>query len=206
MPIPVLVWAIAIAAAAVAAAAAAAGVLSRAKGKSIALLGPKRAGKTSWRTFLEHGSIPAGYEHTTLTEKLSTQIRLQDLDLHVEVCDLSGSDDAVDSWHQAAKESDYVFYFIDGTRLGDEAYRRRARDYARVVASWEDSTSPVTLVVSHADQVPEWPQNSDEIRTSPHVAELRHLVGARKTIVADLGSTDGCRKFTLDALSDLEDK
>lgn len=64
MPIPVIVWAVGAGIAAVAklpAAGATAYAWEKpARGKKITLIGPKKAGKTTWRTFLETGTVPAG--------------------------------------------------------------------------------------------------------------------------------------------------
>lgn len=203
MPFALLIWGIAIGVGALLGGAVVVAVLQGAKDKTLVLIGPKVAGKTTWRTFLENGTIPKGYEHTTLTEKVKAEYKLRDLNLRVKIEDLSGSDDAVNEWRKAARYGDHVFYFVDVSRLADEKYKRMVRQYARLIASWEDVKAPVSLVASHADLMAGWPGESDDIRTREDVAELRQLSGATRTLLAGLGSIDGCRDFTLTALANL---
>lgn len=206
MPLPLIGIGIGIAVAAVIAAAAGVFVWEKeVRGSKLTLIGPKEAGKTTWRTFLESGTIPAGYEHTTLTETIKKDYSLTDLKLRITVNDLSGSSDALGEWREYSEAADFVFFFVDITRLSDDEYLDNAKRFARQVHLWSNMTADVTLVATHADKDRGWKKGKgyDDLRTRGEVTNLKQLMGAKRTVVAALGSEDGCRDFTLRALSEL---
>lgn len=203
--LPLILGAVAVAGLIAGGVALAAALFEDAYKAKLVLVGPKRAGKTTWRTFLTDGSLPAGYEHTYIEQVLEKKVELKDLKIRVELLDMSGSDDAVPAWHEAARKTDHIFFFVDGTRLDDRGYWFQATTYARVVSSWTDVKADVALVVTHADEDPDGKAGDlDAIRTRSDVTKLARLLNARRTVVGDLGSPDGLQDFTVRALAELE--
>ncbi len=208
MPLPLIAVGIAAGVTALVAAAAGAGIAltKNAQGKKLALIGPKEAGKSTWKTFLKDGTIPQGYEHTILTETITKDIILGKLKMKVTLNDVSGSSDALNEWKQYSEEADHVFFFVDVVKLENTEYLTKAQRFARQVGLWKEMSADVTLVVSHADFDPDWKHGDyDAVRTRPVVTHLKQLMGANRTIVAALGSTTGCLDFTLRALAGLAD-
>lgn len=205
MPIPVIVWAVGAGIAAVAAAAGATAYAweKPARGKKITLIGPKKAGKTTWRTFLETGTVPAGYKHTNVTEIIDKDFRLGDLKMKIRVSDMSGSSAALGEWREYSESADHVYFLIDITELADDDYFDEARRFANQVSLWTSLTADLTLVATHADRDPEWKNGDgyDDLRTRSAVTNLRQLMGASEVLVADLSSDSGCVDFTMSALT-----
>ena len=197
--LPVLIIiAISVAIAAAAAATDPLGLLRGAKDSKVVLVGPRKAGKTTWKSFLTTGHIPEGYAPTQ-GESFVEAVALADLRMAVHVQDFAGNKETKDSWRKAAKSADRVYFFVDATRLSDVEYVGRSKEDAKDLSSWQ-LTCPVDLVATHADLVEGWPDDPDAVIGIDAVRELSILCSAERTLQANLGSDGGCREFTIEAL------
>lgn len=211
MPIPLIalgIGAVVVAVAAAIGGAAALGAFDDIKRSQYVLIGPKKSGKSTWRTFLAEGVISAAYDPTSATEKANADIPLKDVKLRVTIHDLSGNPDVINmDWVEEARECDHLFYFADLTRLGDPTYKELIDKQARIMSKWSGVKAELTLVLTHADLDPQWSRKTaDAIRERAEVVHARRALGAAHVVVGELRTLEGCERLTVDALIPLTGK
>src|SRR5829696_4939717 len=111
----------------------------RARHASVALVGPRRAGKTSFANALETGEIPPNYTPTQTTQSREINI-LKDSDPHnfvvkmshyglrITAHDVSGNENAWGEWKKFATSSNLVCFFVSAPELAEAHYRDNALD------------------------------------------------------------------------------
>jgi hypothetical protein len=158
----------------------------RAINGTVALLGPRQAGKTSFATALETGEIPPGYKPTQTPQNRTFNVlrdsnphgfavKMPRYGLHITSCDVAGNEDALGQWKTAASGANLVCYLVSAPDLKEAPYCKRALDGARQVGSWR-LPSHVMLVLTHVDEDPDR-EDPDAIQRRPVVAELRRALG-----------------------------
>lgn len=154
MPVPVLVWALG-ALALAAAGIGAAVVLDQAVGKSILLIGPREAGKTTLRNFLIDGVITKIYVQTTFTEQASAKVQDQTLKSYkLRVTDVDGGRDQYSEWKKHAEDADCICFVVDASRLDEEIYASGALLRAKQVQRWPARDGQRRLLLlTHIDQL-----------------------------------------------------
>jgi GTPase SAR1 family protein len=191
----------------------------KAKRAKWTLIGPRMAGKTTWFSFLDTGTIPKGYRPTTVSgkgyfdqEALKEKLELRKLKLQIETADVAGAGgEANDNfaplreWKRQAQDSDALFFMVDLTALEKRSYRNKANRMAKQVARWQaEKPTLVYLVVTHADRDDEWRAGHGyvQIRDREKVASLRRHLNAQHVFVADLMCEPGLQQLAGDALNE----
>jgi hypothetical protein len=194
-------------------------LVRRARGKSLAILGPRRAGKTTLATFLEAGEIPRGYRPTVLRttmqgrqrvpgtgRRLPIGIKMKDVALNLTMLDNPGMTPQGDLvkyriWQESTKDVDLICYLVDVVQLRNNRYRKVAVNGAQHVARWAGDSQHRLLILTHTDLDPAWAQgNLDEIGGRAEVKELRQQLRAENVIMGSLKDQDGARELTYELL------
>lgn len=194
-------------------------LVRRARGKSLAILGPRKAGKTTLATFLASGEIPRGYKPTVLRatkhgrqrvpgsgRRLPRGIKMKDVALKLTMGDTPGMTPHGDLtnyriWQESAKDADVICYVVDIAQLRQKRYREVALNGARHVARWDNATSRRLLILTHTDLDPSWTNGDpDEISGRAEVAELRRNLKAENVIMGSLKDVEGARELAFDLL------
>jgi hypothetical protein len=112
------------------------------KGKTIAVVGARRVGKTTLIRFLTTGSLPAEYAQTVGTTRVASARRnLRDLELNLkETVDVPGAAEAYGEWKAAIERADVVLYLFraDKIWLEDRPTIRQVVSDMRQVGQWLD--------------------------------------------------------------------
>ena len=89
------------------------------QGKTIAVLGTNRVGKTTLIKFLTEGWLPKAYKTTRGTERTKGErYRLKDLDLKLSKSkDVSGHERARDQWAVLVKNAEVLIYIVFADKL-----------------------------------------------------------------------------------------
>jgi hypothetical protein len=190
----------------------------KAKRAKWTLIGPRKAGKTTWFRFLGTGTVPAGYRPTTITGEghfdqaaLGETLELSEMELQINIADVAGvggeasnSFGPLREWKRQSEDSDAVFFMVDLTALEDDSYLEKALRAAKQVAGWQaEKSTLVYLVVTHADRDYEWRGGHGyvQIREREKVARLGRTLNARHVFVADLMCDPGLQQLAGDALN-----
>lgn len=128
------------------------------KGKRVAVLGERNAGKTVLLGFLASGEVPDEYmqsEQTMLTEKVERKrFAMGDLKLDLkETRDVSGGHDAIEEWKALHDEADIVLYLVNAQQVNQQ---RIKRDLEKL-ESWSKartSQPKLVVIVTHMDLDP----------------------------------------------------
>lgn len=153
-----------------------AGIITMLNGKSVAILGPRAAGKSTLINFLLKGTIPEEYFATARPEKFKgKKIPLQDINLRVnDIVDVPGDLASHSDWEQQYNKADIACYLFDASRL----YRRETvyeetitRDMRRI-GDWFSARKKANmglpkffLVATHCDLIPEYEALPDAKKT-----------------------------------------
>ena len=146
---------------------------------SVAVIGERRAGKTTLAKFLSVGEIPEDYKQT-LSEKRheGRTIRLAELELHVsEINDVPGDKEYYKQWKAAVLKSDVVYYLARADKLlSHKATRKRVASDVRHLADWlgESPSKRLFFVGTHCDLIPEFQALTPENRGDFHDKFFKH--------------------------------
>lgn len=209
MPLPLIFIAIAIIAGGAATTVAVLWdhIISKLKGKKVAVLGARAVGKTHLIKFLTTGSIPEEYKQTVAPEKSkSKRLQLKELDLKIKnSLDVSGDKSAYADWKELVEAADFVFYLLRADRLiaGDKNVENRARDDLRHIGAWLDKIEQgenirpsLFIIGTHCDLDSEFANltqetiggYADKFMRLPIVSELVMHGGGMKHTKVVLGS------------------
>lgn len=196
--------ALAVAAIVAGVAAAAAGVaymLSEAKGKTILLVGPRMAGKTTLRTFLTHGTITEEYLRTRLTQREDAKVTDQQMNVYqLTVIDVDGGEDSYQEWKKHAVTADAVCFVVDVSRFDERGYWDFVAKRARQLHRWElPQWQRRFLVLTHTDCLSP-SRNDDEVRKMRPVYRLTRLLTPHKTTVGNLLDEEDIQRVVWDVL------
>jgi len=190
-------------------------LVKRARGKSLALLGPRRSGKTTLATFLGSGEIPQGYRPTVMRQKVNQKrrarvrvpgsgrlpfgIKMVNQALKLTMLDNPGMTPQGDKtnygiWQGSATQVDAVLYLVDVTQLSDASYWRVAMNGAQHLARWELGDRRKLLILTHTDLDPAWGRGDlDEISGRTAVKDLRRELQAEEVLMGSLKDVGGTR-------------
>jgi len=195
-------------------------LVRRARGKSLAVLGPRKAGKTTLITFLSSGEIPRGYRPTVLREtargrqrvpgtgrRLPLGIKMKDLALKLTMLDNPGMTPEGDltnlhTWQGSAQDVDLICYLVNVMQLHERRYWKVALNGARHIARWdEDGSHRKLLILTYCDLDPAWAQdNPDAISGRSEVIELRKNLRAENIIMGSTKDENSTRDLAYDLL------
>ena len=131
------------------------------RGKTVAVIGERSAGKTTLSTFLSNGTIPEKYEQTLSERRLDGRtINLAELNLTIaEINDVPGDKEFYNKWKEAVVRSDVVYILSRADKLvSSETARKRTLADVRHVCGWiaEHPGKKVFFVGTHCDLIPEY--------------------------------------------------
>jgi hypothetical protein len=181
----------------------------------VALVGPRRAGKTSFAKALETGEIPANYTPTQTTQTKEINI-LKDSDPHdfvvkmsryglrITAHDVSGNETAWGEWKKFALSSNLVCFLVSAPELAEAPYRDNALDGARQVGSWKRS-GHLMLVLTHIDRDPDR-ANPDAIRQRTAVRMVSRALGHPEMWLTSLTRADERHDLMLKTLEILSER
>jgi hypothetical protein len=187
----------------------------RARHASVALVGPRRAGKTSFAKALETGEIPPGYRptQTTVTKEINILkdsdphdfvIKTSRYGLHVTAHDVSGNENAWGEWKKVALNFNLVCFLVSAPELAEAPYRDNALDGARQVGSW-NLVARLLLVLTHIDRDPDR-ANPDAIRQRPAARALSRALGHPEMWLTSLTRADERHDLMLKTLEILAER
>lgn len=190
-------------------------LVRRARGKSLAFMGPRGSGKTTLATFLGSGEIPPGYRPTVMresvkqkrrarmrvpgTRRLPLGIKMGNLALKLTMLDNPGMTPQGDKtnygiWQGSATQVDAVLYLVDVSQLSDESYCRVAVNGAQHLGRWELGDRRKLLILTHTDLDPAWERDDlDEISGRTAVKDLRRELQAEEVLMGSLKDVGGTR-------------
>ena len=203
MPIPIAIPIIAGTSAALAAAAFLV-LKRRLKGKTLAVLGEQKVGKTSLIDFLTMGSIPRKYKADSYARDVTgRRFELKGLELNIpSLTQLSGSTDEYAEWRDVSNEADIVLYLLRVDRLMEDhkptesRVRRDMKQIGRwlkdvpkkyplfIVGTYCDLTDPDLTTLPEA-QVGDY---HNKVRGKPIFREIELLGGGGSKVRFVLGS------------------
>lgn len=136
------------------------------QGREIAVLGPRKAGKTTLIKFLKTGKVDRSYRETTAesfgvtNESFSYKGDLDSGSIPVvlkEGMDVAGAKGFYPRWKKLAQSADLILYLFQADRVleGDEEHRRRIREDAGQLKNWlagHPGSPDVYLVATHCDK------------------------------------------------------
>lgn len=195
--IPVIIIGAALAAAGLAGYLAREALLKALSGKRIAILGPRRAGKSHLIRFLSSGSVPEKYVSTggTTTAK-GRRIELEDLSLVLkDLADVPG-EDFLAEWKRVQSNADFTLYLfrVDRVLAGDGPYvERLIRDLGHIEEWTRERPTPLLLVGTHADLDPAWDEEQpglyvDRFHATTGVERMLARAGGTSRVTIVLGS------------------
>jgi GTPase SAR1 family protein len=152
---------------------------------SVAVIGERRAGKSTLATFLSTGEIPEDYKQT-LSEKCleGRTIQLTELELNIsEINDVPGDKEYYRQWEAAVVKSDVVFYLARADKmLKHKATRKRVSTDVRHLSDWlkESPGKRLFFIGTHCDLIPKFreltPENQgdfhDKFFKNPELREV----------------------------------
>jgi hypothetical protein len=158
-----------------------------ARGKEIAILGPRRSGKSTLATILRSGTVTHEYIETLMTEKLSGDLRMESLSLKVTTQDPGGAKSEYGEWREIHKSARLVCYVIDAHRMlkRDDRYRDLAINGAEHVSIWGEA-KPTVLVLAHIDEATGDASHPDVIFGHADVQRIQALTNAKQRIAVNL--------------------
>ena len=157
MPIPIAIPIIAVSSAALAAVAIRV-LKRRLKGKTLAVLGERKVGKSCLIEFLTTGSIPKKYRQNLYAREVSgRRIQLRELELYIpELTDLPGSADEHHEWREGTNEADIVLYLLRVDKLmeGDVDTEKRVEQDMHQISRWlkdKPKKFPLFIIGTYCD-------------------------------------------------------
>lgn len=137
--------------------------------KSVAVIGERRAGKSTLAKFLSTGEIPEDYKQTLGEKRLDGRtIQLSELKLKVsEINDVPGAKEYYKQWKAAVLKSEVVYYLARADKLKTSAEtRRRVSEDIRHLADWLEESPGKSLffIGTHCDLIPDFKRLTPETR------------------------------------------
>ncbi len=165
-------------------------------GKTLAILGGRAVGKTSFKEFIEKQKVPEDYRVTNIAEQYAS-FRASDLGIRIKASeDVGGGDDPepqkayYDAWEHVVKSSNYVFYLINIQRFLPEDktnddinnYKERVNNDLSKIIEWVKREKPIIIVGTHADQDPRF---SDDLsaKAANEIKEIQDDLLKDETII-----------------------
>ena len=177
-------------------------IIKALKGKKLAVLGERKAGKTTLIKFLKEGSIPEKYEATNHPEKISGgRFQLKELRLvFKDMIDVPGRREF--DWEKTTKDADIVLYLLRVDRLmrGHIPTENRVRKDIEQIKRWLDDhpkNFPLFVIGTHCDltkpdltklQPDQTGDYEDKVREIPVIQKIELLGGGKKKVTLLLGS------------------
>jgi GTPase SAR1 family protein len=154
----------------------------RLRGRSILIVGPSGAGKTSLvRVFSDNEVIVRPTTPQRWREKAA---RLVDLGLTVESLDTSGGDAAIDAIRAGGASADVVCLVLSAAELASAGEWHGAARLAKLIGEAAGKRTRSVIVLSRADEVSS--EALEELLTSPDLVAVRDFAGASEVHACDL--------------------
>ncbi len=203
MPIPIAIPIIAGTSAALAAVAFLV-TKRRLNGKTLAVLGERKVGKSCLIEFLTTGSIPEKYRQNSYAREVSgRRIQLRELELYIpKLTDLPGPEYERYEWREVTNEADIVLYLLRVDKLMEEdvdTEKRVVQDMNQisrwlkdkpkkfplfVIGTYCDLTNP-DLTALPADRIGDY---GDKVRSMPIFRKIELLGGGSSKVQFVFGS------------------
>ena len=183
------------------------GFVSMLNGKTVAILGPREAGKSTLVNFLLKGTMSEKYIATGRPTKFTgKKISLQDVNLKVnDIMDVPGDVASHSDWEQQYNKADIACYLFDASRLHkreslyEEAVIRDMRRIGDWIGARKKANRDVPkffLVATHCDLIPEYEalpnsnktQFTDKFWRTPIVQKLINYGGGSQNVKRAAGS------------------
>lgn len=181
--------------------------ISMLNGKSVAILGPREAGKSTLVNFLLNGTISEEYIATGRPTKFTgKKISLQEINLKVnDIMDVPGDVASHSDWQQQYNKADIACYLFDASRLHKREARyeeavirdmRRIGDWFGARKKANKDLPKFFLVATHCDLIPEYETLSDKNKTAftdefwrtPLIQKLINYGGGSQNVKRAAGS------------------
>lgn len=192
MPIPLIAAAVAAVATLLAGGAVAYALRDKTEGKTLAILGARRTGKTTLTRYIAEGVLGSEYKETLVSDVYKG--RTVQLDgsrvLHVaDLKDVSGDRDSWAEWERRVKQSDVVLYLMRSSWLRERepAHLERCRRDLQQIEAWlseepEENRPQVQAIISFCDQDSEWQSVDPAERQGSYVRSLLDGAALRPTL------------------------
>ena len=179
-------------------------ILKILKGKTLAVLGERKVGKSCLIEFLTKGSIPKNYKQDSYAREVSgRRIQLRELELYIpELTDLPGPTDQLHDWREITNEADIVLYLlrVDKLMKGDSNTEKRVEQDMRQISRWlrdKPKDFPLFIIGTHcdltnpdltalpADRIGDY---GDKVRSMPIFRKIELLGGGSSKVQFVFGS------------------
>ncbi len=172
-------------------------------GRTVVVLGPRKAGKTTLAARLSGGSIVGDYAPTQSTVKTQPHtISMEDLKFALTTFDVSGDSSAYGEWERTARSAHLVCYLVSSPCLEFREYLDTAIRGARQLGGW-DHPGHIVLVITHIDEDAE--KNLDTIMGRNTVREIRDALGNPKVVPVNLTDSESARALVIQLLRELDE-
>lgn len=160
---------------------------------TIAVLGGRGVGKTTFIRYLETQKIESSHEQTDLAKYPAMKVKVEGITLRIaKGYDVGGSSMHHEKWREQIQGSDVVFYLLNIHRVlnKDEAYIKNVRqdiDAIKDEIKERQSKVHVFLIASHADKLPEYQSNFSKLEMRVNANQLV------STAIISFGGDDYCK-------------
>lgn len=177
-------------------------ILEFLKGKSLAVLGERRVGKTVLINFLTRGTLRKEYVANLYPKKtIPNDLKLKNLKLRIKKStDVPGPEDFFPLWEDLTRKSDIVLYLLRVDMMEDEDTQKRVERDMGQIRSWLKESPkefPLFIVGTHCDltdkDFTELPKHQkgdyvDELRRRPIFRSIEQIAGGGRHVRFAFGS------------------
>ena len=171
----------------------------------VMVVGPRKAGKTSWVRSLQ-GKSAGTYEPTQELEP-SVKIAIGKSKIEVSIRDSAGGKSAIDAWKKAFSKQQKVLFFVDASKLGIDEYDQSLVEFMQPFRTLKLG-SKLVIVLTHIDLLFASRRFATEaaVRDWDFVRNLAGQVGSPRVILATTNTKQGCRELANRLAEILEQK
>jgi GTPase SAR1 family protein len=179
-------------------------------GKRIAVLGARSVGKTTLFSFLKNGEIEKNkaYQQTTMKERFEqTEVKIDDASLKISTSfDVGGGKYSYSTWSEEIKESDYILYLLDSSKVLEKdkehisVIKSDMTAIQKDISKYKSQEKTIFLIATKSDCHSRYKSNNfeDELMNSPIILETILRLGGTKNckfIVGSLCSTEEAKSL-----------
>jgi GTPase SAR1 family protein len=183
-----------------------------ASGKEIAVLGPRKSGKSTLAEVLTSGTVTQQYFQTLATRRIRGDLRMESLSLMVVIHDPGGDRSEYGEWQRIYATASLICYVVDVSRLltsdrksrhsSDRKYRELAVRGAEHVNDW-GAIKPTVLVLTHKDMADKDSVHPDRLFAQPDVRRIQTLVKAKHCVAVNLMDAEDQNRVRILAAQEL---